>query len=240
MKIRVKFEKQGITRFIGHLDVMRYFQKLNRRAKLDIAYSGGFSPHQQMSFATPLGLGVLSKAEYVDMEVNSLPERETLIEAMNAVSIPDLQILDIVLLPEDAKNAMSLLSAADYLLSFREDKAPFTPEELKEKFSTFLDTEEILALKETKKSSKLANIRPQIRAAEVKEEGIFLKLDTGSASNLKPELVLKSFYEKEGLSFDESDLLIERLELYGEAEKRLIPLSEYGIRWEGVLKQENS
>ena len=239
MKIRVKFAKQGITRFIGHLDVMRYFQKLNRRAKLDIAYSGGFSPHQEMSFATPLGLGVLSKAEYVDMEVNSLPEREALIERMNDVSIPDLQILDIVLLPEDAKNAMSLLSAADYQVHFREGKMPFSLEELEKRFQSFLDAEEILALKETKKSSKIANIRPQIREGKVLEDGIFLKLDTGSASNLKPELVLKSFYEKEGFPFDANDLLIERLELYGEEENALVPLSEYGIRWEGALKQEN-
>ena len=26
MKIRIKFQKQGTVRFIGHLDVMRYFQ----------------------------------------------------------------------------------------------------------------------------------------------------------------------------------------------------------------------
>ena len=32
MKVRIKFAKAGIARFIGHLDVMRYFQKAVRRA----------------------------------------------------------------------------------------------------------------------------------------------------------------------------------------------------------------
>ena len=42
MKIRIKFQKQGTVRFIGHLDVMRYFQKVMRRAEVDIRYSEGF------------------------------------------------------------------------------------------------------------------------------------------------------------------------------------------------------
>ena len=49
IKIRIKFRKYGVMRFIGHLDIMRYFQKAMRRAEIDICYSEGFSPHQIMS-----------------------------------------------------------------------------------------------------------------------------------------------------------------------------------------------
>ena len=55
MKIRVKFKKWGCMKFIGHLDMMRYFQKAVRRADIDIRYSEGYSAHQIMSFAAPLG-----------------------------------------------------------------------------------------------------------------------------------------------------------------------------------------
>ena len=71
MKIRIKFRKTGMMKFIGHLDVMRYFQKAIRRADVEICYSGGFSPHQIMSFAAPLGVGITSNGEYVDIEVHS-------------------------------------------------------------------------------------------------------------------------------------------------------------------------
>ena len=37
MKIRIKFAKTGVMKFVGHLDVMRYFQKAIRRADLPIA-----------------------------------------------------------------------------------------------------------------------------------------------------------------------------------------------------------
>lgn len=235
MKIRVKFEKQGLSRFIGHLDVMRYFQKLNRRACLDVAYSGGFSPHQEMSFATPLGLGVFSRAEYVDIEVNSLPERKELIERMNAVSIPEIRIADIVLLPDDAKNAMSLLYAADYLVSFREGKEPEDTEGFYEALLKFLKRDEIVVLKETKKSSKMTDIRPAILEAGREEKMLFLRLLTGSHENLKPELVLQAFCESTGTSFDPLAFQIERTELYGEENGQIKALSSYGSAWEGRI-----
>ena len=80
MKTRMRFVKCGSMKFIGHLDCMRFFQKAIRRAKLDVAYSKGYSPHQLMSFASPLGVGVTSDGEYIDVEFYSLPD----------LSLPDL------------------------------------------------------------------------------------------------------------------------------------------------------
>ena len=48
VKIRIKFAKEGAMKFIGHLDIMRYFQRAIRRAGIDVAYSEGFSPHMIM------------------------------------------------------------------------------------------------------------------------------------------------------------------------------------------------
>ena len=55
-------------RFIGHLDVMRYFKKAIRRAEIPIAFTTGYSPHMIMSFAQPLGIGLTSDGEYFDIE----------------------------------------------------------------------------------------------------------------------------------------------------------------------------
>ena len=68
-KIRIKYVKSGVLKYIGHLDLMRFFQKAFKRAGVDVAYSQGFSPHQLMSFAAPLALGVTSEGEYFDAEL---------------------------------------------------------------------------------------------------------------------------------------------------------------------------
>ena len=231
MKVRFKFQKTGNLRFIGHLDVMRYFQKLNRRAKTDIAYSGGFSPHQIMSFATPLGTGLVSTAEYVDMELNDLHGTlQELVDRLNAVNVPDLRILDACILPEDAKNAMSLLAAADYEITFLKGEAVENPERYFTDLFRFYEAESVLAVKKTKNGEKEVDVKKQIRKMERRSDKLFLQVDTGSSSNLKPEFVLQVFTENTGRPYDPFEIAVERTELYGEEEGELKALIEYGLK----------
>ena len=72
MLFRIRFAKYGVVKFIGHLDAMRYFQKAVRRSELPIKYSQGFNPHQLMVFAQPLGVGVTSDGEYLDIETEDV------------------------------------------------------------------------------------------------------------------------------------------------------------------------
>ena len=100
MKIRMKFSKNGPLRFVGHLDVMRYFQKVFRRAEVDIAYSQGYSPHQIISFAAPLGLGVTSDGEYLDAEFHSAESSAKMLEIINAQMNEGIELLEFKLLPD--------------------------------------------------------------------------------------------------------------------------------------------
>ena len=93
MKVRIKFRKYGVLKFIGHLDVMRFFQKMMRRAEIPIAFTGGYSPHMIMSFASPLGIGLTSDGEYVDIELTELIDSETAVRRMNAVTAEGIEIL---------------------------------------------------------------------------------------------------------------------------------------------------
>ena len=120
MKTRIKFSKCGSMRFVGHLDVMRYFQKAMRRAEIDICYSEGFSPHQIMSFAAPLGVGITSDGEYLDIEVNSTRSSEASIKALNDTMVKGVEVTEYVKLPDNAKTAMSMVAAADYDLYFKD------------------------------------------------------------------------------------------------------------------------
>ena len=120
MKIRIKFRKWGVMKFIGHLDMMRYFQKAVRRANIDIKYSEGYSPHQIMSFAAPLGVGITSDGEYFDIEVESTRSSKESIEAFNATMVDGVEVISYVKLPDHAKTAMSIVAAADYQLSYKE------------------------------------------------------------------------------------------------------------------------
>ncbi len=220
-------------KFIGHLDIMRYFQKVMRRADVDIRYSEGFSPHQIMSFAAPLGVGLESRGEYVDIEVLSTDSSKEMLRRINENMVEGMEALSYRALPDDAGNAMSLVAAADYEVRFREG---YEPEDLDAFFAgipEFLKKEEILFLKKTKKGEKEINIRPQIYQMEARSDHkIFLQIATGSAANLKPDAVLRAYAESRGETLGEFALMVTRLEVYadkGNEEKHdFVTLESFG------------
>ncbi|MBQ8039708.1 MAG: DUF2344 domain-containing protein [Lachnospiraceae bacterium] len=232
MKVRVKFKKYGPIRFIGHLDVMRFFQKAIRRAELDIAYSAGFSPHQIMSFAAPLGVGLESNGEYMDIELTTVTTSQDMMARLNAVSAPGIEVIGMKEIPEGAGNAMASVAAAGYTIRFREGRALSV--DLKEKLPQFLAQEQILITKETKKSTLEVDLKPGIYEFRVKEDGsLYLLVDASSAGNIKPATVIEAMAEFFGESLQENALLITREETYTNLAKpnkkrRLVPLDAIG------------
>ena len=229
MNIRMKFKKHGCMKFIGHLDIMRYFQKAIRRADIDIAYSEGFSPHMIMSFAAPLGVGLTSEGEYVDLQVNSCASSKAAVDALNSVMVDGMEVVSFKLLPETVKNAMASVAAADYFVNFREG---YAPENWEEKFMAFLQKEEMLIVKKTKRSEAEVNLKPMLYKAEIRDGGIFMQVACGSVNNLKPELVMEAFAKEADIELAPFALEVCRLEVYAdlgdETTKKLIPLEELG------------
>lgn len=191
MKIRMKFRKTGPLIYVGHLDLLRYFQKVFRRAGVDISYSSGYSPHQILSFAAPLGLGITSEGEYLDAEFRStLSSKEMLAKINAATGVDDIEVTEFVQLPDDAVKAMAAVDGADYRIRFREGY--FNSEQFFEAVEAFYAQETIPILKKTKKSEKIVDIKPMIHAMRVEDDAITMRLSTGSRNNLKPELVMES------------------------------------------------
>jgi radical SAM-linked protein len=220
-------------KFIGHLDIMRYFQKVMRKAEVNICYSGGFSPHQIMSFASPLGVGLTSDGEYVDIEVSSTDSSKEMLRRINEVMVDGLEALSYRLLPDTAANAMSCVAAADYTVVFREGKEPADWKHFCEGLEAFLEQDEILVMKKSKKGEREVNIRPMIYEMCIDDKQIHMKLASGSAANLKPEMVIQAYMQYRNLELDDFALLINRDEVYADASEEegkpeLKPLSEFG------------
>ena len=222
MKIRIKFSKQGNMKFIGHLDVMRYFQKVMRRADVDIRYSEGFSPHQIMSFAAPLGVGLTGSGEYLDIEVLSTDSSAEMVRRMNLAMVEGMEVLSYKKLPDDAGNAMSLVAACDYTVRMRDGYAEamgLTDVSFMSGLVSFIETGDLQITKKTKKGEKEMDLRPYIYEHSLTDDGrgVFLKLSSGSAANIKPELLLEAYCKSLGQEFPAFGFLINREEVYADA-----------------------
>ena len=231
MKIRVKFSKHGAMKFIGHLDILRYFQKAIRRAEIPIVFTEGFSPHMVMSFASPLGVGIESEGEYMDIEIKSPIASADAIRQLNEVMVEGMEVLSFRQIEEGkAGKAMSLVAAADYTVSFRPGYEP--TDGWQKRLEEFAKKDSIVILKKTKKSEVETDIRPMIYALSVDGDNVHMTLATGSAANLKPELVMSAFLKNEGFELHSFALSVNRDEVYAdigtEEERKLVSLESLG------------
>ncbi len=228
MKARIKFRKYGCMKFIGHLDIMRFFQKVMRRADIPIAFTGGFSPHMIMSFANPLGVGVTSDGEYFDIELTEEIDMKAAVVRMNQVVVEGIDIVNMVPISDDKKQTgMSIVAAADYLSSL---KSGIFPEDWKEKATQFMNQPTISILKKTKKSEKEVDIKPMIYSFEVRDESVYMQVATGSVENLKPELVMQALGSFLGVDLETVSFAHHRLDVYAnigtEEKKEFVSLDQ--------------
>jgi radical SAM-linked protein len=66
-RLRITFSQAGALRYVGHLDMVRTWERGLRRAGVPLAYSGGFNPGPRLYFASGLPLGATGRAEIVDV-----------------------------------------------------------------------------------------------------------------------------------------------------------------------------
>ncbi len=175
--------------------------------------------------------------EYMDIEVLSTDDSETMIRRMNETMAEGTRILSYRRLPEESKNAMSIVAAADYLLWFREEKAPKDMESFWSGLSRFCEQEQILIRKKTKKGERDMDLKPliyEMRRAKTSDgqDGIFLKVSTGSTNNVKPELLAEALYRFLELEYPPFAFEIERQEVYAdlgeEGHHRFVSLEDLG------------
>ena len=218
-------------KFIGHLDIMRYFQKAIRRAEIPIAFTSGYSPHMIMSFANPLGVGLTSDGEYFDIELTESIASKEAVRRLNEQMVDGMEIVSFVQIPDDKKSkGMSIVAGADYLSSVKNGNLP---KDLAEKLEAFYAQNEICVVKKTKKSEKEVDIRPMIYKLECRNGGIYMRVAAGSVQNLKPELVTEAFVRYLGMDAEEVTFTHHRLETFAESEDAegkmiLVPLDALG------------
>ena len=193
-KRRVKFSKMGMAKYISHLDLLRCFTRAIMRSGLPVEYSQGFNPHQKMTFALPLPVGVTSECEYVDISFEDGKVTDDEIkERLNINLPPDINVISV---GDLAFKACDIV-CAEYTVRLHYDG-------IMEKawVCDFFAQDEIVVMKKTKKKvDKPINLLDYVRAWEVTDADentmtLRLVLDAGGERNIKPDMVVKAFCER--------------------------------------------
>lgn len=111
-RVRIHFSKTGDLRWISHRDLARVWERLLRRAGIQLAFSEGFHPKPKISFPSALALGIVALDEIVEMELVGSVD---VVEAGERIAqqLPDgMQVLSLSEIPPGSGKA--LVVAASY------------------------------------------------------------------------------------------------------------------------------
>lgn len=131
-RLRLVFGKHGALRFLGHLDLLRLFPRLFRRARIELAFTRGYNPVPRMTFGPPLALGIAADEEVVDIDIilnesaadmagllgdgDRVALAEALGERLQSVAPPGLSVVHVRLVEPGEPRLNQLIAAADYVV----------------------------------------------------------------------------------------------------------------------------
>ena len=190
----VQFQKGDIVRHLGLLDLQRTMQRALRRSGLPIAYSKGFNPHMIMSFASALSAGIPGDAELLDVGLEGETTEEACLAALNRVLPPALHVSRVRLVEDHFPKLGAALAQAQYRITLQGGET----RQIVQTIPAFLAESEIMALRKTKKSETMVNIRPMLHelTATYDEENdqavLIARVSFVEAATLKPELLMEA------------------------------------------------
>jgi len=224
MRMLLQFQKGDIVRHLGLLDLQRTMQRALRRSGLPVAYSKGFNPHIVMSFASALSSGIPGDAELLDVSLCGDTTEEECLTAMNRVLPPSLACSRVRLVDDRFPKASASLRTAQYRISLRGGDT----QRIVQCIADFLVQEEIMALRKTKKSETMVNIRPMIHDLTAQYDSqtdsavMIARVSFVELATLKPDLLLESLCAHCGAQLPRCE--IRRTHLLGEINGQAIPL----------------
>lgn len=162
---RALFEKTGDAVWISHLDLMRVFQRAFKRADLPLTHTQGFNPRPSVSIALPLSVGIESRCELLDFELEGQRvANEEIMTRLNENLVRGVKILSVY----DDFSKIKNLAYLDCVLTLEYDAG--IPENCEEQLKDLFGREEVIVEKRTKNGPKAENIIPMIRSLEISRE----------------------------------------------------------------------
>lgn len=169
--LRLLFEKTGNAVYISHLDLMRLFQRAFKRAGLLLTHTHGFNPRPSVSIALPLSVGVESRCELLDFELDGqVIACEEILSRLNAALIDGVRVLQVY----EQGRKIKELAFLDCAVTLEYDRAPRS--DAAEKIAALFREPTLLVEKKGKNGITEQDIIPMIRSISVTGEGRCIEL----------------------------------------------------------------
>lgn len=191
MKKRVYFDKYGEMKFISHLDLLRFFERLFNKAEIPVKYSEGFHPRPRMSFGSPISLGTEAYNEIMDFETDAEISNEEVVKRLNESAVLGFKVNKV----EEVPRKSSIMEEFTNMLYTVEGS-----QEDMDKLEELFNRNEILEVREKKGKIVTRNLKERLKTFSREGNKIFMEI-----INTSPN----SYLEMVGI--EQQDVQIKRL-----------------------------
>lgn len=188
-KYRIKYSKDDLLRFIGHLDLLRTITSAVKRAGLPVCHTEGFHPRMKISAGHPLNLFYESICEYFDLELHENIAEETLKKILNGNFPQGLKILDVKKIFSKEKSLPESFNAVEYEI-YLNGEIP----DIESKISDLLKKESVF-IERKKKDFELKDILKSVKRE--KDNKLIMELRLTDKGICKPTDILELLAVKE-------------------------------------------
>lgn len=159
---RALFEKTGGAVYISHLDLMRLFQRAFKRAGLPLTHTQGFNPRASVSIALPLSLGVESRCELLDFDLETEGfSCDEIRDRLNAALVEGVRVVSVY----NGGRKIKDLAYLDCVVTLEYDAG--VPAEGAKRIAELFSRENVTVAKKGKNGVTEQNIIPMIRSLTV-------------------------------------------------------------------------
>ena len=177
-RVRIKWGRGGLARFLSHLDNMRALERTFRRANLPLYYTKGQRPHPKLSYGPPLALGFTSESEYLDIQLE-IPVQKFMISNLKKEFPPDFDLVG-------TKAVFGKISALSSKINLAVYEAiiPYSIVQTQNVIQEINDSGEFRFMRETKSGPVEVEARKAIISldcSELEQQKTLLVMSTGMA-----------------------------------------------------------
>jgi radical SAM family uncharacterized protein/radical SAM-linked protein len=216
-RLRVCFGKQGDMRLVSHLDLIRLFDRVVRRAQIPITFTGGFHPGPRISPANALALGATSSGEMVDFELTQFMEPSTFQRLLSEHLPENIPVYSVTEVPLSDPSATQAVHQAEYRLMIAIADNSSTPPDWSAWIDAVLAATDIPFEQKTKSGKvKVVNLRDRLFELELLQTEPTGQIRyVGSCQNdgtiLRPEHLIFMLEEVSGQSLELREIHRDRL-----------------------------
>jgi radical SAM-linked protein len=183
-KVRIRFRKTGDLRLISHHDLLRFFERMIRRARLPIRWTQGFNPHPRLVFALPLSLGITGSQEIVELDLEGVVAADEILAVLAAHTLPGIEILS-------AESIAPTVKAHVRRIGYRLDIPADRQVDLPGRIQALLEMDHYW-VERTRPKPRRFDLKPYLESLQFDSGALAMLLNVTPTGGVRPEEVLQA------------------------------------------------